>query len=130
MRLRVIDPAEHQKSLRATALAALAVYAQDPHAPATAWSLVRPLPDALNQTEKDEVKGGCFDLLLILSEAVDPAEGLKILDRAARLRPEPTVAYHLLRAASCSRPATRAGRAREEQLAAQPPAHHRRSITC
>ena len=84
-----------------------------------AWSLVQPLPDALDPNEKDEVKGDCLDLLLILSEAMDPAEGLKILDRAARLVPEPTVGDHLLRAAFLAQTGDVAGRVREEQLAAK-----------
>jgi len=117
VRLGVIEPADYQKSLRDTALAALAVFAQDPGAPAGDWSLVRPLPEALDQAEQDEVKGGCFDLLLILSEALGPAEGLKVLDRAAALRPEPTPAHHLRRAAILFQTGDKAGRAREEQLA-------------
>jgi len=117
VRLGVSEPADYQKSLRDTALAALATYARDLHAPAAAWSPIRPLPEALNRGEKDEITGGCFDLLLILSDAVDPAEGLKILDRAARLRPEPTAAYHLRRAAILFQTGDKAGRAREEQLA-------------
>jgi eukaryotic-like serine/threonine-protein kinase len=117
-KLMVLDPAEHQKALFVTALAALAVYGQDPQAPATQWSLVQPLPDALDAKEKDEVKGGCHDLLLSLSEAMDPAEGLKVMDRAARLVPEPTVGYHLLRAALLVRTNDAAGQAREQQLAA------------
>jgi eukaryotic-like serine/threonine-protein kinase len=116
-RLMVVDPAEHQKILRSTVRAALAIYGQDSTAAATAWSLAQPLPDALNQTDRDEVRNGCCDLLLILSEAEDPTEGLKILDRAARLRREPTVGYHLLRAACLARTNDSAGQAREEQLA-------------
>ena len=117
VRLGVIEPADYQKSLRDTALAALAIYGQDARAPAADWSLAQPLPAALELAEKDEVKGGCFDLLLILSEALAPAEGLKILDRAAVLRPEPTAAYHLRRAAILFQTGDDAGRAREEQLA-------------
>jgi len=117
--LMVLDPAEHQKALLTTALAALAVYGQDPQAPATQWSLVHPLPDALDQKEKDEVKGGCHDLLLSLSEAMDPAEGLKVLDRAARLVSEPTVGDHLLRAALLARTKDVAGQAQEEPRAAK-----------
>ena len=119
--LGVIEPADYQKSLRDTALAALAVYARDPRASAAAWSLVRPVPKALNQAEQDEVRGGCFDLLLILSEVVGPAEGLKILDRAAWLRPEPTPTHHLRRAAILFQTGDHAGRAREEQLAKNVP---------
>src|SRR5262249_16556002 len=119
----VIEPEDYQKSLADTALAGLAIYGQDTGAPAAAWNLVDPLPEALNQTEQDEVTGGCFDLLLILSEAVGPAEGLKILARAARLRKEPPAGYPLRRAAILVQTADNAGRGREEQLAKSlPPA--------
>ncbi|HKI19519.1 MAG TPA: serine/threonine-protein kinase, partial [Isosphaeraceae bacterium] len=118
-RLMVLDPAEHQKALFATALAALAVYGQDPQAPATAWSLVQPLPDALDPKEKDSVKGDCHDLLLSLSEAMDPAEGLKVLARAAWLVSEPTVSDHLLRAALLARTNDVAGQTQEARLAAK-----------
>jgi len=118
-KLMVLDPAEHQKALVATALAALAVYGQNPGAPATQWSLVEPLPDTLDANEKDEVRARCHDLLLSLSEAMDPAEGLKVLDRAARLVPEPTIGDHLLRAALLGRTNDAAGKTRKEQLAAE-----------
>ena len=64
---------------------------------------------------------GCYDLLLLLSRSVDPAAGLKILDRAARLRPEPTAAYHLRRAECLARLGDAAGRNREEELAGRRP---------
>ena len=102
-KLMVLDPAEHQKALLTTALAALSVYGQEPRAPATAWSLVQPLPEALDLKEKDSVKAGSHDLLLMLSEAMDPVEGLKVLDRAALLLPRPSVGDHLLRAALFAR---------------------------
>src|SRR5262249_33300642 len=117
VRLGEIDPAEHLKSLRATTSAALAIYAQDPWAPTVTWSLAQPLPDALAPAEKAGVRGGCYDLLLILSEAGDPSEGLKVLDCAARLHPEPTAAYHFRRAACLARAHDPAGKTREEELA-------------
>jgi eukaryotic-like serine/threonine-protein kinase len=115
--LMVLAPAEHKKTLRATALAGLAVYGQRPQASTTAWSLVQPIAAGLEPAEVAEVKEGCYDLLLILSEAADPADGLAILDRAARLRPEPTTAYHLLRAFCLARVNDESGKAREDQLA-------------
>ena len=117
VRLGVIEPAEHQKSLRNAALSALAIFAHDPAAPAGAWGLASPLPEAFDQAEKDEVKAGCFDLLSILSDAVVPAEGLKVLDCAARLRPEPSSAIHLRRAAVLVQSGDKACGAREERLA-------------
>jgi tetratricopeptide (TPR) repeat protein len=115
--LGVLDPAEYARSMRQAALAALAVYALDPQAPATAWRLAHPLPDALGQEEKMEIAGACYDLLLMLSETVDPAEGLQVLARAAELRPEPSAAYHFRRAACLARAGDAAGGAREEQAA-------------
>ena len=95
---------------------ALAIYAQDPRAAEDAWGLVEPLPTALSDAEKSRVRDGCYDLLLILSQAADPAKGLRILDRAARLRPEPTAAYHLRRAECLERAGdSRAGTARIEK---------------
>ena len=38
-RVMVLDPAEHVKALRAATMAALAVYAHDPQATATTWTL-------------------------------------------------------------------------------------------
>jgi serine/threonine protein kinase/tetratricopeptide (TPR) repeat protein len=116
-RLMVLDPAEHQKALRAATLAALTVYAKEPEAPASNWSPVDPLPEALEPAEKAEVNGGCYDLLLLLSEAEEPADGLKVLDCALRLHPEPGAAYHLRRAASQARAGNDAERLREEELA-------------
>src|SRR5262249_35198248 len=62
---------------------------------------------------------GCYDVLLILSQAVDTAEGLQLLERADRVRPAKTAAYHLRRAACLERAGDRAGRDRERR-AAQP----------
>jgi serine/threonine protein kinase/Flp pilus assembly protein TadD len=115
-RLMVVDPVEHQKTLRATVLAALAFYARDPQAPATAWRLREPLSAALDPAEQSEVKAACHDLLLILAEALAATEGLEILDVAARLQPEPTLGYHLLRAACLAGSNDSAGRARESEL--------------
>jgi tetratricopeptide (TPR) repeat protein len=57
-----------------------------------------PLPVSLTQREHEEIKEGCYELLLILADTVDqPDQGLQLLDQAAELRP-PTQAYHLRRA--------------------------------
>ena len=71
---------------------------------------------------KTRIAAGCYDLLLLLSDAVEPATGLKILDRAARLRPEPTAAYHLRRAGCLARLGDAAGQQREQELASKQPA--------
>ncbi len=115
--LMVLDPAEHKKALRAKTSAALEVYGQADKAPATTWSLALPSSSALSAALVAEVKESCYDLLLILAEAEEPAEGLKILDRAVGLRPATTTAYHRARALCLGRMNDKSGQAREEQLA-------------
>ena len=68
-----------------------------------------PLPASLEQREQEEIKEGCYELLLILAEAVDqPDQGLRLLDQAAELRP-PTQVYHLRRADHLARRGDAAG---------------------
>ena len=66
----------------------------------------RRCPPRCRRSERAEIVEGCYELLLILAEAVaqalpgeDPKQqaerGLQILDRAARLRPGVDAAYHL-----------------------------------
>jgi tetratricopeptide (TPR) repeat protein len=113
-----LDPSSRQARLREAARLALAVYAGDPRAIDGDWSPADSLPEALSDAEKKRVAEGCYDLLLMLSQATTkPAVGLKVLDRASRLRPEPTAAYHLRRADCLARAGDRAGRTREERLA-------------
>ena len=66
---------------------------------------------------------------LMLSQAAEPVVGLKVLDRASGLRPEPTAAYHLRRADCLARAGDRAGQAREEELAGDRPPVTARRIT-
>ena len=113
----VLDETDRLEKLRASAHAALTTYAQDPRASDDAWTLAEPLPAALTETEKARVADDCYDLLLILSQAADPAEGLRILDRAVRLRPKTTAAYHLRRADCLERTGDLAGRDRENREA-------------
>jgi tetratricopeptide (TPR) repeat protein len=115
----VLLSSDHLEKFRASAHQALAIYAQDPRAAEEAWGLVEPLPAALTDAEQRQVREGCYHLLLILSQAADPAPGLRILDRAARLRPEPTAAYHLRRAECLERAGDFAGRDRETRAAQQ-----------
>src|SRR5262249_54108912 len=57
------------------------------------------VPPSLSQHE-DEVLEGCYMLLWARAETEErPDDGLQVLDQAARLRREPTRAYHLRRAA-------------------------------
>jgi len=58
------------------------------------------LPESLDPREHDEIKEGCFEMLLILADAErSPEQALALLDRAGRLG-LPTRAY-LLRRADC-----------------------------
>jgi tetratricopeptide (TPR) repeat protein len=116
------DPTHRQAIFRDSVRKALAVYAQDPTAADIDWSLAAPLPDTLTDVEKTEIVDGCYDLLLVLSRSADASAGLKILDRAARLRPEPTAAYHIRRAECLDKAGDAAGQKREEELAGRRPA--------
>jgi len=82
------------------------------------------LPASLAPSERDAIVAGCYELLLVLAEAVAqtlPGEdagvqadrGLRILDQAARLRPEPTRAYHWARAACLAHKGDGASAARQ-----------------
>jgi eukaryotic-like serine/threonine-protein kinase len=109
----VLVATDRLEKLRASAHAALTIYAQDPQAPDEVWSLAKPLPAELSQTDKAKVADDCYDLLLIRSQAAEPAQGLQVLDRAVRLRPQPTAAYHRRRAECLERAGDLAGRDRE-----------------
>jgi Tfp pilus assembly protein PilF len=81
------------------------------------------LPGALSVAKQDQIRSGCYELLLVLAEAEHrPAQALRLLDQAAALRPSPTRAYHLARAACLSRvgDASAADRARAEAEAVTP----------
>ena len=117
----LLSPVEGKTRFRGLVHQALAVYARDPRAPDEDWMLTAELPAVLSDTEKATVVEGCYDLLLLLSQTVEPASGLRVLDRAARLRPEPTAAYHLRRAECLARLGDAAGRDREDELAGRRP---------
>jgi tetratricopeptide (TPR) repeat protein/tRNA A-37 threonylcarbamoyl transferase component Bud32 len=120
IRFTGLDLPANLQATRAAARAALGVFARV--GPDDDWT--RPdLPATLGPQERAEIGEGCYELLLILAEAVaealpgeEPKEqaehGLRILDQAARLRPEPTCAYHLRRAACLARAGDRPGEAR------------------
>ncbi len=117
----LLSPVEGKTRFRGLVRQALAVYARDPRAPDEDWMLTGELPAVLSDAEKATVVEGCYDLLLLLSQTADPASGLRILDRAAGLRPEPTAAYHWRRAECLARLGDVAGRNREEELAGRRP---------
>ncbi len=105
------------EKLRASAHEALALYAQDSRASDADWALTDALPRAISPAELARLREGCYDLLLILSQAAPPAEGLRILDRAVQLHPQLTASYHLRRADCLDRAGDRVGRDREIQAA-------------
>jgi serine/threonine protein kinase/Tfp pilus assembly protein PilF len=95
-----LDVSHDPETVRTPARAALAVFA----APGAVepWEL-GPLPQSLSRREHDEIKQGCFELLLILADAErSPDIALRDLDRAERLRPS-TRAVHLRRADGLAR---------------------------
>ena len=131
VRLGVIEPADTRRHSATLALAALAVYGRDPRARRRRLE-PRPTrsPKHSTRPRKDEVKAGCFDLLLILSEAVEPGGGTEdpgsrgaAPSRAHRRVPPPPGRLPVPDRRQC-RPGPR-GTARRE-----PPADHRASITC
>jgi serine/threonine protein kinase/lipoprotein NlpI len=112
---------------RASARAALAVFGQP--GPDDAWAFP-PLPRALSRPEQAEIRDGCYELLLVLAEAVavplageDPvvqaASGLRLLDQASALHSEPRLAWHQARAECLARKRDDGGAARARALADQ-----------
>ncbi len=110
-----LDLPSDREATRRAARGALDVFGTP--GPVDSWQF-GPLPPTLTQTEQGDIKEGCYELLLVLADAVEqPAESLRILDRAVLLR-SPTQAYHLGRAACLNRANDRAG-AERERLAAE-----------
>jgi serine/threonine protein kinase/predicted Zn-dependent protease len=80
--------------------------------------------EALTPEQSEKITTGCYELLLVLAEAVARQEdrpdhttrALRILDRAASLRP-PTMAYHLRRARYLEQLGKGAEAQREQALA-------------
>jgi eukaryotic-like serine/threonine-protein kinase len=95
-----IDLPGDRDALWKSARAALAVFARP--GSEQFWA-IGPLPESLEQRELEEIKEGCYEMILILADAVDqPDQGLRLLDQATELRP-PTQIYHLRRAALLAR---------------------------
>jgi len=120
-----LDLPANLQATRAAARAALAIFAVA--GPGDSWTLPA-LPTSLSPQEQTEINEGCYELLLVLANAVAqalPGEdpilqgdlGLGILEQAVRLRSEPTRAYHLRRAACLARKGDTAGEARALALA-------------
>jgi tetratricopeptide (TPR) repeat protein len=106
-----LDLPGNQAAARRAARSALAVFATaDGDNPGT----LGPRPAALSAREREAVVEGCYELLLIEAEAAGGAEeALRVLDRAARVLPRPTRAFHLRRAAWLERAGDRKGADRE-----------------
>ncbi len=115
----MLNEKDRFEKLQASAHKALTIYARDPGASDEAWTLIESLPAGLQDAEKARVADDCYNLLLILSQAGKPAEGLRILDRAVRLRPKTTAAYHRRRAECLERTGDLAGRDRENREASR-----------
>jgi tetratricopeptide (TPR) repeat protein len=94
-----LDDARSAEVTRSSALEALALFAAPD--PSDLWTLAE-LPTTFSDDERNEIREGCYELLLILAEATvnDPGQGLRYLQQAARLDPKRTRAY-LLRYANC-----------------------------
>jgi len=105
---------------RKSAEAALGIFAHRQHE--DDWAL-GDLPAALAGEQQTEVKEGCYELLLVLADAVATQDSkqvgraFQILDSAQRLRPNHSRAYHLRKASLLARKNDRAGEARELALA-------------
>jgi tetratricopeptide (TPR) repeat protein len=115
-----LDLPANVRATRAAAREALGVFARA--GPEDNWTLPA-LPTTLTPQERTDISEGCYELLVILAGVVAEAlpgeeprqqaeRGLRILDQAARLRPEPTRAYQLRRAACLARAGDRPGEAR------------------
>ncbi len=109
-----LNVTDDRGALRRSTVAALQVYAQ--RGTDDSWTM-GPLPASSEPREQEEIKEGCFELLLTLAEAVDqPEKGLRLLDEAAKLRP-PTRVYHLRRADLLARRGDEPAATRARELA-------------
>ena len=119
-----LDPASARDASCREARAGLGLFGSV--ATGDVWTL-KALPEKLSDREKEEVKKGFYELLLILADAIaqspgaPPAEraeqALGIVDRASSVRSSPTRAYHLRRSIYLEMKADRDGAARERDQA-------------
>jgi serine/threonine protein kinase/tetratricopeptide (TPR) repeat protein len=122
-----LDPSENVPGVREAARAALALYGAVDHRHSERWTLT-PLHPSLSRPEREDVARGCFEMLMVLAEAVaQPLAGesateqarqaVQILERAAAILQVPTHAFHLRMAACLERAGDTAGAARERAAA-------------
>jgi tetratricopeptide (TPR) repeat protein len=115
-----VDLPAHLEATRQAAEEALALFGGEAETPLV-------LDSSFSPREKAEISSGCYELLLVLAEAVARHDShkseaqakvaLRLLDRAARLGP-PTQAYHLRRARYLEELGDDAGAAQERVQAA------------
>ena len=122
-----LDATENVAVVRRSTVAALELFSADGQRPKP-WALGR-LPESLTEQEREDVVRGCYEMLMVLAEAVaQPLDGessaaqareaLEILDRAALVLRLPTHAYYLRRAACLERAGDALG-AKQERLTAE-----------
>ena len=120
-----VDLPQDVPRTRAAARAALAVFAGS--GTDDAWTF-GPLPRTFSHREQAEIGDGCYELLLVLADAVAHAlpgenpvlqadRALSILDQAAALRAQPTPTLHLARATCLASKGDQAGAERERATA-------------
>jgi serine/threonine protein kinase/predicted Zn-dependent protease len=121
------DPSESIGVIRQAARAALDVYAASP-GQRDEWVMAE-VPSFFSTEQKNDVERGCYEMLMVLAEAVafplaaesapqQARAALRVLERAAGLRPQPTHAYHLRRASCLERAGDAAGAEQERRAAA------------
>jgi eukaryotic-like serine/threonine-protein kinase len=124
--LTSLNAADNRVAIRKSAMAALEIYGA-PGRDIEDWTISR-LED-LSEPERKEVVRGCYEMLIVLAEAVAvplPGEAaerqarraIRILDRAAVLLPEPTHAIWMRRAACLERYSDLEGAKRAKSTAA------------
>ncbi len=109
--LTSLNPVDNRVAIRTSSTAALEIYAAAGR-DVDQWAMAT--LEGLTEQERKEVVQGCYEMLIVLAEAVaQPLPGetarrqagraIGILDRAAALLPEPTHAIWLRRAACLER---------------------------
>ena len=83
-RITSIDHKSSVTAVRETTWSALAIFAT-PGRPRDEWSIA-PLPDSLNEQERDEVARGCYEMLMVMAEAVAESLPGESPTRQARVR--------------------------------------------
>jgi serine/threonine protein kinase/tetratricopeptide (TPR) repeat protein len=122
-----LDPRISVTAVRTATKRALEIFAVT-GGPATEWAM-GPLPEPLSQQERDQIAQDCYEMLLVLAEAIaqplphespvrQACEAIRVLKCARLLRDRPTQAFHLRLAACLERAGDAAGAAQERTAAA------------